>query len=84
MLNIASKAARYLQLVNPAAESSRRNDDPVIFAAASSSSPHIRVYGNLWQSSLDCRTFLRYPNMVQAALQRTNATISKYGVRNRR
>ena len=61
MLNMASKAARYLQLVNPAAESSRRNDDPVIFAAASSSSPHIRVYGNLWQSSLDLPDFPEVP-----------------------
>src|SRR2546430_15733271 len=30
MLNKAYKAARYLQLVNPAAFSDRRNDDPVI------------------------------------------------------
>src|SRR5256714_2342063 len=61
MLNMASKAARYLQLVNPAAFSDRRNDDPVIFAAASASSPHIRVYGNLWQSSLDLPDFPEVP-----------------------
>src|SRR5256886_15252441 len=61
MLNMASKAARYLQLVNPAAFSDRRNDDPVIFAPASSSSPHIRVYGNLWQSSLDLPDFPEVP-----------------------
>src|SRR6266513_3574603 len=57
MLNMASKAARYLQLVNPAAFSDRRNDDPVIFAASSSNGPHLRVYGNLWQSSLDLPDF---------------------------
>jgi len=61
MLNMASKAARYLQLVNPAAFSDRRNDDPVIFAPASASSPHIRVYGNLWQSSLDLPDFPEVP-----------------------
>src|SRR5256886_16380330 len=61
MLNMASKAARYLQLVNPAAFSDRRNDDSVIFAAASASSPHIRVYGNLSQSSLDLPDFPEVP-----------------------
>src|SRR6266581_6899910 len=61
MLNMASKAARYLQLVNPATFSDRRNDDPVIFAAASASSPHLRVYGNLWQSSLDLPDFPEVP-----------------------
>ena len=50
-----------MQLVNPAAFSDRRNDDPVIFAAASPSSPHIRVYGNLWQSSLDLPDFPEVP-----------------------
>jgi hypothetical protein len=48
MLNMASKAARYLQLVDPAAFSDRRNDDPVICAPSSSSSPSLRVYGNLY------------------------------------
>src|SRR5205807_9438589 len=66
MLNMASKAARYLQLVDPAAFSDRRNDDPVIFAAASASSPHIRVYGNLWQSSLAFPAFPEVPVYGQA------------------
>src|SRR5256714_3934091 len=61
MLSMASKAARYLQLVNPAAFSDRRNDDPVIFAPSSSSGPHVRVYGNLWQSSLDLPDFPEVP-----------------------
>src|SRR5204863_307615 len=61
MLNMASKAARYLQLVDPAAFSDRRNDDPVIFAPSTSSSPFIRVYGNLWQSSLDLPDFPEVP-----------------------
>src|SRR2546423_1732921 len=61
MLNMASKAARYLQLVSPAAFSDRRNDDPVIFAPSSSSGPHVRVYGNLWQSSLDLPDFPEVP-----------------------
>src|SRR6266516_773728 len=61
MLNMASTAARYLQLVNPAAFSDRRNDDPVIFAPSSSSRPHIRVYGNLWQSSLGLPDFPEVP-----------------------
>ncbi len=61
MLNMASKAAHYLQLVDAAAFSDRRNDDPVIFASASASSPYIRVYGNLWQSSLDLPDFPEVP-----------------------
>jgi hypothetical protein len=61
MLNMASKAARYLQLVDPAAFSDRRNDDPVICASSSSSSPSIRVYGNLWQSALELPDFPELP-----------------------
>jgi hypothetical protein len=61
MLNMASKAARYLQLVDPAAFSDRRNDDPVICAPSSSSSPSLRVYGNLWQSALELPDFPELP-----------------------
>ncbi|MFL5625207.1 MAG: hypothetical protein ACJ788_06370 [Ktedonobacteraceae bacterium] len=61
VLNMASKAARYLQLVDPGAFSDRRNDDPLICAPSSSSSPSIRVYGNLWQSALELPDFPELP-----------------------
>src|SRR6266480_70664 len=68
-LNMASKAARYLQLVDPAAFSDRRNDDPVIFAPSSGSFPQIRVYGNLWQSSLELPDFPEVPEYGTSGFQ---------------
>src|SRR5579863_4599433 len=61
MLNMASKVARYLQLVDPAAFTDRRNDDPVICVADVSGQPSIRVYGNLWQDSLSLPEFPALP-----------------------
>ncbi len=60
-LNLASKAARYLQLVDPAAFSDRRNDDPVVYASSEMSTPQIRVRGNLWSSSLELPDFPEVP-----------------------
>lgn len=61
MLNMASKVARYLQLVDPAAFTDRRNDDPVICTVSESGQPSIRVYGNLWQDSLNLPDFPALP-----------------------
>jgi len=62
MLNMASKAARYLQLVDPAAFSDRRNDDPVICASSSAPNPRIALYGNLWQESTQLPPFPDLPS----------------------
>lgn len=61
MLNMASKAARYLQLVDPAAFSDRRNDDPVICASSAAPNPRIVLHGNLWQDSLQLPSFPDLP-----------------------
>src|SRR5438876_5894051 len=68
-LNMASKAARYLQLVDPAAFSDRRNDDPVVYAPSSVSTPQIRVYGNLWHSSLELPDFPEVPDYGTSGFQ---------------
>ncbi len=69
MLNMASKVARYLQLVDPAAFTDRRNDDPVICAPRESGQPHIRVYGNLWQDSLTLPDFPALPEYGTAGFR---------------
>ncbi|HEY6408870.1 MAG TPA: hypothetical protein VIY29_15520 [Ktedonobacteraceae bacterium] len=68
-LNMASKAARYLQLVDPAAFSDRRNDDPVLYAPSSVSTPQIQVYGNLWRSSLELPNFPNPPEYGTSGFQ---------------
>ncbi|MGI9057112.1 MAG: hypothetical protein ACR2H5_00855, partial [Ktedonobacteraceae bacterium] len=60
-LNMASKAARYLQLVDPAAFSDRRNDDPVICASSSFPDPRIVLQSNLWQELLHLPPFPDLP-----------------------
>ncbi len=60
-LNMASKAARYLQLVDPAAFSDRRNDDPVICASSASPDPRIVLHSNLWQELLHLPPFPDLP-----------------------
>src|SRR5438034_6721900 len=67
---MASKAARYLQLVDPAAFSDRRNDDPVVYAPSSVSTPPIPVYGNLWRSSLQLPDFREVPEYGTSGFQR--------------
>ena len=46
MLNLASKAARYLRLVNPEAFNDRRTPDVLVFADHDEPDPAIRVYGS--------------------------------------
>src|SRR5205085_8591650 len=52
ILNLASKAARYLGLVNPAAFTDRRNPDPVVHASHHSYEPEVAASGRLWASDL--------------------------------
>ncbi len=61
LLNLASKAARYLGLVNPAAFNDRRNPDPVVYASHHSSTPEVRVYGRLYQSDVKLPDFPDLP-----------------------
>src|ERR1700674_1807953 len=57
LLNLASKAARYLQLVNPAAFNDRRNPDPVVYASHRETAPEVRVSGRIWQSDVNLPDF---------------------------
>jgi len=62
ILNLASKAARYLRLVDPAAFDDRRNPDPVVFATSSVYEPEVSVSRNLWQSDLSFPDFPTLPS----------------------
>jgi hypothetical protein len=46
----ASKLARYLELVDPAAFADRRNPDPAIFALPTEIEPIIEVWNDLWEA----------------------------------
>ena len=52
VLNLASKAARYLRLVDPGAFNDRRNPDALVYASHQRSDPEIHVYGRLYQSDV--------------------------------
>ena len=60
-LNLASKAARYLRLVDPAAFNDRRNPDPIVYASHYAPEPDVRVRGRLWASDLQLPDFPDLP-----------------------
>ncbi len=60
ILNLASKAARYLRLVDPAAFNDRRNPDPLVYANHEIPEPSVSVNRNLWGSDL---SFPEFPNL---------------------
>lgn len=62
LLNLASKAARYLNLVDPGAFTDRRNPDPVVYAAADPVAPRIYIAGRLWNDDLQLPAFPELPN----------------------
>lgn len=62
ILNQASKAARYLRLVDPAAFNDRRNPDPIVYASHELPEPEVRVRGRLWASSLQLPDFPDLPS----------------------
>ncbi len=60
ILNLASKAARYLRLVDPAAFNDRRNPETVVNANHDTYYPSVRVYNNLYRSDMN---FPRFPEL---------------------
>jgi len=62
VLNMASKAARYLRLVDPGAFDDRRNPETVLFAQHHASSPTVRVHGNLYRSDVRFPDFPEVPS----------------------
>jgi hypothetical protein len=61
VLNLASKAARYLRLVDPAAFNDRRNPEALVYASHRESEPEVRVYGRLYQSDVRLPDFPDLP-----------------------
>ena len=82
MLNMASKVARYLQLVDPAAFTDRRNDDPVICASSCVGSTRtLRCMATCGKNCYTCRIFLICPPMAHGGFMVSNAITWKCGVR---
>jgi len=61
VLNLASKAARYLRLVDPGAFNDRRNPDPVVYASWRSYAPEVYVSGRLHASDVQLPDFPDLP-----------------------
>src|SRR6266516_5300486 len=61
ILNLASKAARYLGLVDPAAFTDRRNPDPVVYASHHAYDPEVYASERLWASDLNLPDFPDLP-----------------------
>jgi intein/homing endonuclease len=61
VLNLASKAARYLRLVDPGAFNDRRNPDPVVYASSRSHAPEVYVSGRLYASDVQLPDFPDLP-----------------------
>ena len=62
-LTMASKAARYLRLVDPAAFVDQRNPEPHLFTAEPVQ-PTIEVYQNFWGGQIDLPDFPELPGYV--------------------
>jgi len=61
VLNLASKAARYLRLVDPSAFVDRRNPDPVVYASWRLSAPEVYASGRLHASDVQLPEFPDLP-----------------------
>src|SRR5215472_2454875 len=61
MLNLASKAARYLQLVDPGAFVDRRNPEAAVYASHRLSEPEVWTNSRLWGSQLRLPDFPELP-----------------------
>ncbi len=61
ILNLASKAARYLHLVDPAAFNDKRNPDPVVYASHRVYEPQVHAQLGLWASDLSLPDFPELP-----------------------
>lgn len=61
-INLASKQARYLGLVDPGAFVDRRNPDPLLYSHDRTEDPDLQVYRNLWSDSLTLPPFPDLPS----------------------
>ncbi len=61
LLNLASKAARYLQLVDPEAFVDRRNPEAVVYASHRTPEPEVWATSRLWGSQLRLPDFPDLP-----------------------
>ena len=75
LLNQASKAARYLQLVDPAAFNDRRNPETVVYADHSTFSPNVHVN---FQPCLMCTTSKTQPRNWHAPADVRNLQLKRH------
>ena len=61
ILNLASKGARYLHLVEPAAFKDKRNPDPVVYVSHRVYEPQVHAALGLWASDLHLPDFPELP-----------------------
>jgi len=64
-LNQASKMARYLNLVDPAAFVDRRNPEPHVYLYNNETEPRINVYGDAW----DAASFPDFPDLPSYSIE---------------
>ena len=62
ILNLASKAARYLGLVDPASFHDRRNPDPVVYASHEVYEPEVYTSSGLWGHQFRLPNFPNLPS----------------------
>jgi hypothetical protein len=62
ILNLASKAARYLGLVDPASFHDRRNPDPVVYASHEVYAPEVYTSSGLWGHQFRLPSFPHLPS----------------------
>jgi len=62
LLNLASKAARYLHLVDPGAFNDRRNPDPLVYAEHQVYEPEVATLLKLWAGDLRLPMFPDLPD----------------------
>src|SRR5881227_3994941 len=62
ILNLASKAARYLGLVDPASFHDRRNPDPVVYASHEVYEPEVYTSSGLWGHQFRLPSFPHLPS----------------------
>ncbi len=69
ILNLASKAARYLQLVDPAAFNDRRNPEAAVFASHGRVDMYAYVSGSLYRSDVSFPGFPELPGYSLSGFQ---------------
>ena len=84
VLNMASKAARYLRLVDPAAFDDRRNPGTLMYARHQVAAPDIRLAGRLYQADFQLPDFPSCQRIMWKVTGLIKSIILKCGVKRAR